>query len=166
MENGPPPQAGPFAAPREKEIAGEQRRPRALGNETDRQVELRVRTSGEVHQVAISAGQMIDDVAVEPGEGIRRHWLVDAPPPDLVRYLAVPHNEFVPGGAAGVGAGFDDECAGIGKSSFATTNCVLDQHSRRQVAVIRARNSTRLSLHRETTRLLFTIGILDHQSNC
>ena len=75
----------------------------------DWQIELRVRASGEVHEITIFAGQVLDDIGMKPGEGIRRHRLVDAPPPDLVRELAMPHDELVLGGAASVRASFDDE---------------------------------------------------------
>jgi hypothetical protein len=91
--------------------------------------------------------------------------LVDAPPPDLVRYLAVPHDELVLGRTAGVDASFDDESAAVGKSSFPATNGVLDEHARCEILVIDARRPPRLTFHREAACLWFTIGILEHQSD-
>src|SRR5918998_6753908 len=75
VENSPAATSRVVAAPGEKEVAGEQRRPGALGNDTDRQVELWVRASREVHEVTIFAAQIIDDVGVKPGESVRRHRL-------------------------------------------------------------------------------------------
>jgi hypothetical protein len=60
-------------------------------------------------------------------------------------------------------AGFYDERATVGKSSFPSTKRVLDEHARREVAVICPQRAPRLSLHRETACAWFTIGILDHK---
>jgi hypothetical protein len=71
VENGPAFGGGLIvAAIREKEIAGEQGRPSAVGNEMDRQIEFRVGASGKVHEVTVSAGEVFDDIGVEPSEGV------------------------------------------------------------------------------------------------
>src|SRR5829696_7140386 len=102
---------------------------------------------------------------MEPTEGGGRHRLIDAPPPNLVSELSMPHDELVLGRAAGVGASFDDERTGIGQSRFPTPNGVLYEYARRKVTVIRARRSPRLSRHRSANRVRSTVGFLDFQSH-
>jgi hypothetical protein len=62
-------------------------------------------------------------------------------------------------------ARFDDERTAVGKSSFIATNGVLDERTRCEVTVVRARRPLQRSLHREAACAWITISILDHQSD-
>src|SRR5215212_573706 len=102
---------------------------------------------------------------MESSERVRRHRLIDAPPPDLVYELPMPHDELIFRRTASVGAGFDDERPGICQSSFPPTNGVFDEDTRRKVAVIRTRRFPRLSRHRSATCVRSTVGFLNHESD-
>ncbi len=117
----------------------EQRVVRAVGDDADRDSVL-----------GVGAGEGVDDVQVALGAEVCGHLgpervvavllehLVHLAPPDAVLRAALARDELVPGRAAGVPAGVDDERPAVGEHAFVAAQCVGVKDGRRRVPPDRA----------------------------